>query len=424
MALGSVRMSAIPSANLRTLYRTIRATSLRLCEPLAIEDHVVQSMPDASPAKWNLAHTTWFFETFVLGPFVPGYRVFDPRYALLFNSYYHAAGERHPRPQRGLLSRPTVAEVRAYREHVDAAMECFLDGERALEGRPAFVVELGLNHEEQHQELLLTDLKHMFATNPIEPAYRSEAPPSSPQPGAAGWSAFDGGLGDLGTDDPAFAFDNERPRHRTWIDPFELADRPVTAGEYLEFIEDGGYERSELWLSDGWDEAVRRSWTAPLYWKRGGEDWREVTLHGPRPLDRAAPVCHVSFYEADAYARWKGARLPSEAEWEHVAAALPVEGNLLESDRLHPVAAPGSGPRQLFGDVWEWTSSAYLPYPGFAPFPGGIGEYNGKWMSNRMVLRGGSCVTPRRHLRASYRNFFDPQARWQFSGIRLARSPA
>jgi len=416
--------SRAPKLDLGALYAEIRATTEALCRPLCLEDYVVQSMPDASPTKWHLAHTSWFFETFVLRPRLAGYAPLDERYATLFNSYYHAAGERHPRPERGLLSRPSVDEVRAYRRHVDAHMRELLSGEHgALAAELLFVIELGLNHEEQHQELLLTDVKHVLALNPLEPAYRTPvvAERSSSRPDE-GWVAFDGGLVDVGTDEPSFAFDNERPRHRRWLEPFELARRPVTCGEYLEFMADGGYERSDLWLSDGWDARTQHGWEAPLYWKRDGSEWRTVALDGARAVDPDEPVCHVSFYEAEAYARYRNARLPLEEEWEHAARGVPVAGNLLESDRLHPAPCASAPLAQLFGDVWEWTASPYAPYPGFQPFQGVVGEYNGKWMSSRYVLRGGSCVTPARHIRASYRNFFGPSARWQFTGVRLARS--
>ncbi len=428
--------AAAPRAQeLHALYTRVRRTTEALCRPLHSEDYVVQSMPDASPTKWHLAHTSWFFETFVLGPALAHYRSFDPRYAVLFNSYYHAAGERHPRPERGLLSRPTVEEVFAYRAHVDRWMgELLEDG--ALAGELPFVVELGLNHEEQHQELLLTDLKHLLAQNPLEPAYRerASAPGTAPARRGERWASFDGGLLEIGAGASGFAFDNERPRHRRFLAPFELARAPVTCGEYLEFVEAGGYRRSEHWLSDGWDVLGKLGWEAPLYWKRDGSrrdgrrdgaDWRILTLAGARALELDEPVAHVSFYEAEAYARWRGARLPLEEEWEHACAGEELAGNLLEADHLHPVPCARAGREldQVFGDVWEWTASPYAPYPGFAPFQGALGEYNGKWMSNRWVLRGGSCVTPARHLRASYRNFFGPEARWQFTGLRLARSP-
>ena len=414
-------------AELRRLYPLVRQVTVGLCAPLRVEDYVVQSMPDASPTKWHLAHTSWFFETFVLAPARPDYRPFDERFGVLFNSYYHAAGERHPRPARGLLSRPTVEEVFAYRAHVDGAMAALLAGESgALSPETRFVIELGLNHEEQHQELLLTDVLHVLAQNPLEPVYRPRDEAASASASTVpGWSGFDGGLVEVGTDTAAFAFDNERPRHRRWLEPFELARAPVTVGEYLEFIDAGGYRRSAHWLSDGWEACQAQGWEAPLYWRREGAAWRLFTLHGARALEEREPVCHLSYYEADAYARWRGARLPLEEEWEHAAAAEAVVGNLLESGRLHPAPSDRSGRRldQAFGDVWEWTASAYAPYPGFRPFQGAIGEYNGKWMNSRFVLRGGSAVTPGRHLRASYRNFFGPEARWQFSGLRLARSP-
>jgi len=396
------------------LYRRIRAATLALAEPLAIEDQVVQSLPETSPTKWHLAHTSWFFETFVLKPGLPGYRPLDERYALLFNSYYVAAGDRIPQPQRGLLSRPTVAEVRAYRAHVDAAMLRFFE-------RPAAallpIVEVGLNHEEQHQELILTDAAHALSLSPLEPAYRVAAPAVEPPAPRLDWRSFPGGTVEIGA--PAsrgFAFDNERPRHADLVRPFAIATRAVTSGEWRAFIADGGYRRPELWLSDGWDACVRGAWTGPLYWDDAGQ--RERTLLGTRPVEPDLPVAHVSFYEADAYARWAGARLPSEVEWELAAAAGPTTaaGALLESGRLRPSVAGA-----LIGDVWEWTASPYLPYPGFRPLAGTLGEYNGKFMSNRMILRGGSCLTPSRHIRPTYRNFWVPETRWQMTGLRLAR---
>jgi ergothioneine biosynthesis protein EgtB len=429
-APASTPAAAMGAGELGPLYARIRATTEALCRPLRTEDYVVQSMPDASPTKWHLAHTSWFFETFVLARAAPDYRAFDERLALLFNSYYHAAGERHPRPERGLLTRPTVEEVYAYRAHVDVAMRALLSGERGtVGGELAFLIELGLNHEEQHQELLLTDIQHALALNPLEPAYRERSlPVLGALPEREAWVPFEGGLVELGTDASGFAFDNERPRHRRFLEPFELARAPVTCGEWLEFMAAGGYRRSEHWLSDGWDVCTRLGWEAPLYWKRAGQKpsaWRVLTLNGARPLDEREPVCHVSYYEAEAFARWKGARLPLEEEWEHAAADEPLQGNLLDGDRLHPAPPAQAGRRldQAFGDVWEWTASAYSPYPGFQPFQGAIGEYNGKWMSSRYVLRGGSCLTPARHIRRSYRNFFGPEARWQVSGLRLARSP-
>jgi ergothioneine biosynthesis protein EgtB len=406
-------------------FARVRAFTEELCRPLAPEDYVLQSMPDASPAKWHLAHTTWFFETFVLAAL--GEAPFDPAFGFLFNSYYHAAGPRHARPHRGMLSRPTVDEVRRYRADVDRRVLASLD--RVASGAGAAllpVVELGIHHEQQHQELLLTDLEHAFAQNPIKPAYRASRAPAgsdAADEGPAGWVAFDEGLYSVGHAGGGFAFDNETPRHKTYLGAFQLADRLATCGELQAFIADGGYARPELWLSDGWAAAREGGWEAPLHWEpRDGGFW-SFTLDGMRPVDPRAPVCHLSLYEADAYARWAGARLPTEAEWEVAAAAAAVTGNFVESGRLHPAPAPArtGALRQLFGDVWEWTASAYLPYPGFRPWEGAIGEYNGKFMSGQMVLRGGSCATPETHIRASYRNFFPPGARWQFSGVRLAR---
>ncbi len=404
---------------LRELYRSVRRSTELLCEPLAVEDQVVQTMAEVSPTKWHLAHTSWFFETFALKPVMPDYHELDPRYGYLFNSYYQAAGERVAQPDRGHQSRPTVAEVLAYRRHVDEWMARLFDDPAA--SALAFVIELGLNHEEQHQELILTDAKHVLAANPLDPVYKSV--PARPETaGAPGrYLRFEGGLYELGHAGKGFVFDNEEPRHRIYLQPFELHSRPTTAGEFLAFLRDGGYQRPELWLSDGWDECRRAGWRAPLYWREHGGGFQQMTLTGLREVDPAEPVCHVSFYEADAYARWAGARLPLEAEWEVAAADREVEGNFLDSGRLHPAPASGPDDLQLFGDVWEWTASPYLPYPGYRPFAGALGEYNGKFMSNRMVLRGGSCVTPARHLRATYRNFFAPATRWQLSGIRLAR---
>lgn len=411
---------------IRDLYGRIRKFTEHLCAPLKTEDFVVQTMPDVSPTKWHLAHTSWFFETFLLKHAMPGYRRFEEQYSYLFNSYYHAAGEQHPQAQRGLLSRPTVDEIFEYRHHVDRWMIRLLEeSSEAKLNEIGFAVELGLNHEEQHQELLLTDIKHVLGTNPLDPAYR---PTIQSQPAAEaqlGWVGFEGGVVECGYGGDGFAFDNELPRHRVHLEPFDLANRPVSCGEYLEFIDDGGYEQPELWLSDGWDARQRHGWRAPLYWKRTENDWTLMTLSGRRRLDPEEPVCHVSYYEADAFARWAGARLPREEEWELAAEGQVIRGNFVESGRLHPAAVQSpaaDGPRQMFGDTWEWTMSPYLPYPGYVPFRGGFGEYNGKFMSNRMVLRGGSCVTSIRHIRPSYRNFFPLDARWQFSGIRLARS--
>ena len=400
--------------------RAIRQTSLALAAPLSPEDCALQSMPDASPVKWHLAHTTWFFETFLLEG-RRGYRAFDPAYRVLFNSYYHAVGERHPRPERGLLSRPALDDVLAYRRHVDVAMEHLIASARP----PAELLELGLQHEQQHQELIVTDLKHLLSRNPLKPAYQKQWPLTSIRAREPRWIAFPGGLHDIGHAGPGFAFDNEGPRHRAWLEPFEIASHPVTHGDFIRFIDDGGYRRPELWLSAGWEMVAAHGWQAPLYWQRRADGWRTFTLHGEVPVDPNTPVCHVSFYEAEAYARWASARLPTEAEWELAAASAPRRGNFLESAALHPLAsredpAPGQL-SQAFGDVWEWARSEYGPYPGFRPAPGAVGEYNGKFMANQYVLRGGSCATPREHIRATYRNFFPAEARWQFSGLRLAR---
>ncbi|MBI2964078.1 MAG: ergothioneine biosynthesis protein EgtB [Deltaproteobacteria bacterium] len=419
-------MTAAPgSEGLAEAYGEIRRVTERLAAPLSAEDCVVQSMPDASPVKWHLAHTTWFFETFVVSAARPAARPFHPQFRVLFNSYYNAVGPQHPRPERGMLSRPALSEVRAYREHVDCRIaELFAEG--AVDESLAARVELGLHHEQQHQELILTDLKHMLWSNPLRPAYRDGPQRAEGEAGRLRWRRHAGGAASIGHAGGSFSFDNERPRHRVMLEPFEIASRPVTTGEFLEFIEDGGYERAELWLSDGWDAARAQRWRAPLYWRREDGAWRIFTLSGARDLRRDEPVAHVSFYEADAFARWSQARLPSEAEWEVVAAKEPVAGNLLESGLLHPAPSPAPSsapPAQLFGDVWEWTRSAYAAYPGFRAAAGALGEYNAKFMCNQLVLRGGSCVTPRSHLRATYRNFFPPQARWQFSGLRLARDP-
>lgn len=415
---------ASDGAVLTERYRDVRAFTERLTEGLAPEDMVVQSMPDVSPTKWHLAHTSWFFERFLLMEHLPGYVPLHETYLYLFNSYYHQAGERHCRDQRGYISRPTVAEVRAYRRHVDAAVARLL--EQADEARLRTIeplLTLGLHHEQQHQELLLTDIKHVFSVNPLRPAYRNGAAAAS---GAAvpplGWVGFEGGVYEIGHAGDGFAYDNEGPRHRQFLQPFELADRLVTCGEYLEFMEDGGYRRPELWLSLGWATVQGHGWSEPYYWERRDGRWMVFTLGGLREVDPAEPVCHLSYFEADAFARWAGARLPTEVEWEVAAAGLRVDGNFVESGRLHPAAAPaGAGLRQMYGDVWEWTASPYTPYPGFRPAPGAVGEYNGKFMCNQYVLRGGSCATSRSHIRASYRNFFPPDATWQFTGVRLAR---
>jgi ergothioneine biosynthesis protein EgtB len=378
-------------------------------------------MPDASPVKWHLAHTTWFFEAFILEPHAPGYRKFDTAYGFLYNSYYNAVGERHPRPERGLLSRPSLVEILAYRQHVDDAMLSLQEREDLLP-----LIELGLHHEQQHQELILTDLKHLLSRSPLRPAYQKPWPLASIEPRRRGWVAAAAGQYELGHAGEGFAFDNEAPRHRVWLNAFQVATHPVTHGDWIEFIEDGGYERPELWLAAGWDAARARGWQAPLYWEKRDAQWHTFTLHGMAPVDPLTPVCHVSFYEAEAFARWASERLPTEFEWEVAAREAPLEGNFVESGTLHPLPlrkAPARGgmPAQLFGDVWEWTRSDYGPYPGYHPAGGAVGEYNGKFMSGQYVLRGGSCATPASHMRATYRNFFPPDARWQFSGLRLAR---
>jgi ergothioneine biosynthesis protein EgtB len=400
----------------------VRARTRELAAPLSAEDLQPQAMPDASPGKWHLAHTTWFFDEFILRP--AGFAPEAPEGArFLFNSYYETVGERQPRPNRGLITRPTVQTVLDWRARVDDALaRFFADAGSAVLAKSAPLLELGLNHEEQHQELLLMDILALFALHPGAPAYRTDlASAAGPAPGVSGWIAHEGGLTEIGAGEAGFAFDNERPRQKVWLEPFALADRLVTCGEWQAFMADGGYDQPGHWLSDGWDCAKREAWRAPAYWEQKGGVWTRRTLAGREVVDPHAPVCHISFYEAEAYARWAGARLPLEAEWEAVAETRPVAGNFLERDILR--TAPSAGD-QLFGDVWEWTASPYSPYRGFAPAAGAVGEYNGKFMSGRFVLRGGACVTPTAHARASYRNFFEPHQRWMFSGLRLARDCA
>lgn len=403
-------------------FAAIRAASCALTAPLSPEDQTVQSMADASPTKWHLAHVTWFFETFLLVPHLPLYRPYDERFGYLFNSYYEAVGARHPRPERGLLSRPGVAEILAYRAHVDAAAARLIAAAPdALWPVLAPLLELGLHHEQQHQELILMDIKHALAANPLRPAYRAAQPAGRRAAPPLAWHDFAGGLCEIGHDGTGFAFDNEGPRHRVFVEPFRLAGRLATCGEYLGFIEDGGYRRPELWLSEGWAAIGSAGWEAPLYWRRGEAGWRIFTLAGEKRLDPDEPVAHVSHYEADAFARWSGGRLPGEAEWEIAAAAQPLSGNLAGRGLFHPEPARAApGPAQMIGDLWEWTASPYAAYPRYRPAAGAIGEYNGKFMSNQMVLRGGAAVTPEGHIRATYRNFFPPAARWAFGGIRLA----
>jgi ergothioneine biosynthesis protein EgtB len=435
MAVTELNLPALAAHALQTpalaeQYRQVRNATLALCATLSAEDYVVQSMPDASPAKWHLAHTSWFFEEFVLQQACAQYAFHDRNYRFLFNSYYNAVGPMHTRANRGLLSRPSVAEVFAYRQHVDERMlELLAQG---LTEESARVLTLGLHHEQQHQELLLTDIKHLFACNPLLPAFTHHTPQPARAAPALAFRGFGGGLVDIGHPGPGFTFDNELPRHRVFLQPFELANRPATNAEYLEFVRAGGYGNAALWLSDGWATVQREQWTRPIYWAESLD--AEFTLDGGlRELDPHAPVCHLSCYEADAFARWSGARLPTEFEWEVATAAAadgPATGNFVESRHWHPVAAAYPTPTihpdgtpllQMFGDVWEWTQSAYAPYPGYRPAAGALGEYNGKFMVNQLVLRGGSCATPRSHIRPTYRNFFNPAARWQFSGVRLAR---
>jgi ergothioneine biosynthesis protein EgtB len=410
----------------RERFAMVRRTSEMLAANLSPEDQAIQSMPDVSPTKWHLAHTSWFFETFVLGPLDPGYRIFDTAFAYLFNSYYEAVGPRHPRPQRGLLSRPTIDTIGAYRDHITAAVLRLADtaGE-AVWRQAAPLIELGLNHEQQHQELMLMDIKHVFSVNPLLPAYQAPRPCAvASRAVTPDWVAFAGGLCEIGHEGSDFAFDNEGPRHKVWLEPYRLASHLVTCGEYLDFITDNGYRRPEFWLSEGWACVQQHGWQAPLYWRCEDGEWRIFTLAGERCVDPAEPVCHISFYEADAFARWAGRRLPTEAEWEHAAAAVSLTGNLADSLYYHPRpdAEPNDGAqlRQMIGDVWEWTASPYIAYPRFRPAAGAIGEYNGKFMSNQMVLRGGAAVTPADHVRITYRNFFAPASRWVFSGLRLA----
>jgi ergothioneine biosynthesis protein EgtB len=410
-------------------YLSVRRFSEFLSQPLAPEDCVIQTMPEISPTKWHLAHTTWFFETFILRTHLADYKPLHPQYAYLFNSYYNAAGKMHPRPQRGLISRPTLQETMSYRSHVDHVMSDLIKraDDRRLEALRPLII-LGVNHEQQHQELMLTDIKHVFSMNPLHPAYKGRAgcPQHAVHDQAAPrlhWHKYEGGIYSIGHRGEGFHFDNEGPRHEVLLRPFALAHALVTNREYLAFMEDGGYERPELWLSLGWMALNEKSWRAPLYWEKQGSDWWSMTLSGLRLVEENEPVCHLSYFEADAFARWAGARLPTEAEWEVAAADIPLEGNFVEGGFYHPapVHASGYSLQQMYGDVWQWTQSSYSPYPGFQPVVGALGEYNGKFMCNQYVLRGASCATPKSHARRTYRNFFPPDARWQFMSLRLAK---
>jgi ergothioneine biosynthesis protein EgtB len=426
----AAQVSSGRSQRLIEQFRQVRDFSTRLCRSLEPEDYVVQSMPDVSPTKWHLAHTSWFFETFVVKVWMPRYRSEVPQYAYLFNSYYNAAGDMHRRDLRGLISRPTVAETYRFRESIDQCVVQLLEkADDALLSEIEPVLTLGLHHEQQHQELLATDIKHVFSQNPLYPVFQPEAGASetgriAPQH----FVEFDEATIMIGHDGAEFSYDNEGPRHRALVPAFSLSNRLVTNGEYLAFMEAGGYTRPEFWLSLGWTTVNEQRWQAPLYWVKRDGAWWNFTLSGFRPVDESEPVTHVSYFEADAYANWDGARLPTEFEWEHAAAGVPLEGNFVDGQRFHPAPAFGapdeSTLRQMFGDVWEWTRSAYLPYPGYRAVPGALGEYNGKFMCNQMVLRGGSCATSRSHIRRTYRNFFPPEKRWQFTGIRLARDLA
>ena len=410
---------------LRDRFLQVRNTTEQLAAPLSAEDCSLQSMPDASPTKWHLAHTSWFFETFLLERFQPDFKPFHAAFRVLFNSYYNGVGDKHPRHERGLIANPDFATVLAYRQHVTAAISQLIPAATAANAEFSELMWLGCHHEEQHQELILTDVKHLLSKNPLQPVYQKQWPLTPIEARALQWLAYPGGLIEIGHQGDGFCFDNESPRHKYYVERFALASHPVTHGEFADFIADGGYRRPELWLSMGWDWVQANRVAAPLYWQRIDDQWHTFTLHGRAAIDPHTPMCHVNYFEADAYARWAGARLPTEAEWEHAASGLEIRGNFLESAALHPLAlreeSNSSQPSQMFGDVWEWTASAYLPYPGYKPAAGAVGEYNGKFMCNQFVLRGGSCATPARHIRASYRNFFPPDARWQFSGFRLAR---
>lgn len=418
-----------PRQTLLERYHAVRAFTEQLCRPLELEDYVVQSMPDVSPTKWHIAHTSWFFETFVLQPTLSNYTSLHPQYNYLFNSYYNTVGTRHCRPKRGLISRPTVQEVYTYRHYVDEHMHNLLekcDGGQ-LE-RLAPIITLGIHHEQQHQELMVTDIKHVLSCNPLHPVYRERAPQKVSAVAPLEWINYLEGIVQIGYAGNGFHYDNEGPRHRQFVEPYQLASRLTTNEEYMAFIEDGGYKNPLLWLSNGWNTVQSEGWEAPFYWEKQDGRWFTMDLNGFHEVDPYEPVCHVSYYEADAYARWTNARLATEVEWEVAAQTVPITGNFVENEQFHPIAlqqqttsGPITQPQQMYGDVWEWTQSAYLGYPGYKPASGAIGEYNGKFMCNQFVLRGGSCATSITHIRPTYRNFFPPDARWQFMGIRLAR---
>ncbi len=406
-------------------YQATRHVTEKICKPLEIEDYVIQTMPEASPAKWHLAHVTWFFEAFLLKPYLTDYKEFNQGFHYIFNSYYQQLGVMHPRAKRGLLSRPTVADIYRYRAYVDEKMQILIEniGEQPeIQKR----IMIGLNHEQQHQELFFTDIKYNLSVNPLYPVYRDDlapAPQTNPNPNLQQWHHFDSGMYQIGNNaQNEFIFDNEYPTHQHYVDEFQLSSRLITNGEYIEFIEDKGYQRPEFWLSDGWATVQQQQWQAPLYWQKRDDAWWCFTLSGLQPVDENAPVCHVSYFEADAYTTWADARLATEFEWEVAAQSLPMEGNFYEADHLQPIPAlDATHLQQMYGDVWEWTRSPYVAYPKYRPAKGAIGEYNGKFMCNQFVLRGGSCVTSQNHIRLSYRNFFYPHERWQFKGFRLAK---
>lgn len=417
--IGNLYSSKDTKTKLSITYNKIRSQTKLLAEKLTLEDQCVQSMPNASPTKWHLAHTTWFFETFILKIHVEEYEEYNTDFNFLFNSYYEQIGARHSRDARGVLTRPSNQEVLNYRDHVDSEMTKFIGA--GLTTEQLELLTLGIHHEQQHQELILTDIKHLLSCNPTNPIYFYSNSKETFPSFDSEWIEFNGGLIDVGSNGEEFIFDCEGPRHKHWLAPYQLASRPITNGEFLEFINDGGYQRPELWLSDGWSAVRNLDWQSPLYWKKVDGTWKAFTLAGLKPIIFDAPVCHVSHFEADAYARWTGNRLPTEAEWEHAARTKRIEGNFVESEAYEPRPTYTNGLSQLYGDVWEWTTSPYVPYPGFKTAEGAVGEYNGKFMSGQMVLRGGSCVTPESHIRCTYRNFFYPQDRWQFSGFRLAK---